>query len=463
MRDGIMTYKGIHKSNSYVFSFLSDSVRHELEAERLIHELAMEENILDLIDNLALDIEGLEFESIPHIFNAIFQRALRGNPQAEKVLLCLLCGSELEKLIPNNRYQLIWEEILAQDYLDLWNCYNKVHDLFRNSSHILAVIILFLLDISRQFSKTLYVHHSIYNVIDILRAFYNTCHEKGIGEIAYLKLSPEDFARILLQRKETELVEKFYNDLTEILAKKGFEKKDDGTYEIDVVAKLIKKRKEKKEDEVVILAGEDYHFEVITDAVVEEAREKTKQFLLGEKLTLARRQDRKWLQFLIYDRNPMVVESVLKNEHIYEREVALLANKRSTPAKILEKIYDAIEIILPYLIPFMNFVRPLVSGFGNFLRNLIAPFYSSLNLPADYYITRNFIPYYIIGGFILLFAIFAAIGYLIDTIYRISTIVQYMYVAGGTLMWIAMFIIAGLVTLFASMFYVNLKWGQVYA
>jgi len=66
-------------------------------------------------------------------------------------------------------------------------------------------------------------------------------------------------------------------------------------------------------------------------------------------------------------------------------------------------------------------------------------------------------------GAIVAFAIFAAIGYLIDTIYRISTIVQYMYVAGGTLMWIAMFIIAGLVTLFASMFYVNLKWGQVYA
>ncbi|MCF2140621.1 MAG: hypothetical protein K9W44_11260 [Candidatus Lokiarchaeota archaeon] len=77
--------------------------------------------------------------------------------------------------------------------------------------------------------------------------------------------------------------------------------------------------------------------------------------------------------------------------------------------EILEKIYTAIEIILPYLVPFMNFVQPLVSSFGNFLRNLIAPFYSSLNLPADYYITRNFIPYYIIGGVILLFAIFAAI------------------------------------------------------
>ncbi|RLE45677.1 hypothetical protein DRJ25_05290 [Candidatus Woesearchaeota archaeon] len=66
-------------------------------------------------------------------------------------------------------------------------------------------------------------------------------------------------------------------------------------------------------------------------------------------------------------------------------------------------------------------------------------------------------------GAIVAFAVFAVIGYAIDAIYRISTILQYMYVAGGTLMWIAVFIIAGLITLFASMFYVNLKWGQVYA
>jgi len=66
-------------------------------------------------------------------------------------------------------------------------------------------------------------------------------------------------------------------------------------------------------------------------------------------------------------------------------------------------------------------------------------------------------------GALIAFAIFAAIGYLIDSMLKISTVLQYMYVAGGALMWISIFIIAGLITLFAAMFYVNLKWGQVYA
>ncbi|MHA1777055.1 MAG: hypothetical protein DRO88_04800 [Promethearchaeia archaeon] len=75
----------------------------------------------------------------------------------------------------------------------------------------------------------------------------------------------------------------------------------------------------------------------------------------------------------------------------------------------LEQIYNAIEIILPYLIPFMNLIQPVISGFGNFLRILVAPLYESFNFSPNYYLERDFLIFYLIGGLILILAIFSAI------------------------------------------------------
>ena len=66
-------------------------------------------------------------------------------------------------------------------------------------------------------------------------------------------------------------------------------------------------------------------------------------------------------------------------------------------------------------------------------------------------------------GALLIFIIGGIVGYAIDIWLRFSTVLQYMWVAGGTLMIICSLGIVGLVILFFMFAYVNAKWGQVYA
>ena len=68
----------------------------------------------------------------------------------------------------------------------------------------------------------------------------------------------------------------------------------------------------------------------------------------------------------------------------------------------------------------------------------------------------------VLGAF-LVFIIGAIVGYALDIWLRFSTVLQYMWTVGGTLQILAGLGIVGLVVLFFMFFYVNMKWGYVYA
>jgi len=80
-------------------------------------------------------------------------------------------------------------------------------------------------------------------------------------------------------------------------------------------------------------------------------------------------------------------------------------------AQIIEKVYTAIEMILPYLIPFMAIVLPLVSGLGVFLKDLIEPLYLSVDLSAIDFANPNYMLYYIVGGVVLLISLVLCIAW----------------------------------------------------
>jgi hypothetical protein len=73
--------------------------------------------------------------------------------------------------------------------------------------------------------------------------------------------------------------------------------------------------------------------------------------------------------------------------------------------EIFYQIYHFVEIIIPYFIPFMNFVQPFISGVGNRIRSWISPLYSAINLPPNYYSNPNYTIYLIIGGVIFIAAV----------------------------------------------------------
>lgn len=335
-----MKEKDFIDKNSHVFTHLPNSIKVQREAERLIHNLAMEASIKELLESLVMEIESLEVEEIPDIFNAVYEQAIKGNPQAEKVLMAFMCATDLEQLILNNRYQLIWEGVLEKNYLDLWMFYTNIQNMFRRSSAILAELVPLLMNLSRSFAETLREKRPIFSITQLLSAFYKTCEEKGLSEIRTLKLHPKHLAELLYQEKSEELISSYYNELVNLLEENNFVRQEDGTYHLDILSEILIPLKKLNRAEKSIYDQEKYHHDVLTDTAGEEAREKIKHLLLGEKISLAKKGDRKWLQFLIYDRNPLVIEQVLKNSHVYQREVALMANRRSTPPKILKKIYE---------------------------------------------------------------------------------------------------------------------------
>lgn len=74
----------------------------------------------------------------------------------------------------------------------------------------------------------------------------------------------------------------------------------------------------------------------------------TDYFTIGERVSLAKGQDRHALQRLMSDPHPLVIRQLLKNPRLTEQEVVRIAARRPANPKILEEVYKSSRWIERY-------------------------------------------------------------------------------------------------------------------
>lgn len=94
---------------------------------------------------------------------------------------------------------------------------------------------------------------------------------------------------------------------------------------------------ESKRDSILVLLRDiPPHHQLAENARLPEVKlPTTRDVTLGEKRWLAAGADRKFLERLIYDYDPMVIEKLLKNPHVNLQDVLIIASRRPTKPDIL--------------------------------------------------------------------------------------------------------------------------------
>lgn len=322
---------------SLLVNLWENPIQTRKRANQLIHDLSIHQENYQIIKGLAAEMEDMPVQSIPSFLDAIYQHAIEQDIDAERVLLCLLCSYELSELMGAERWEETVEEILKQQYLNVWQLIVDIKSLFSRSARMLVELIPCLMRVIRGFSQHLYLDQPPLTMIQLLRLIYDTCHQNGFEVLKEIRIEPQSLAEMLLQGDNLGVIRKVYSRLGGVLQENGFERLEDGTYKLDTLQTLWAPVRmiEDKED---LAPHDEFLHEILTDSAVEDALEHTKHMLLGERISLARKADQKWLQFLIYDRSPEVLKHVLENPRIRDHQVILLTNRRSTTPELLEVI-----------------------------------------------------------------------------------------------------------------------------
>jgi len=312
-------------------------LRLRQEALQLIHDLSIHTENYAIIKGLAMALEDQPLEDVPILLHSIYEEAIREDPDAERVLLCLLCEYEISQLIGERRWQQMLEETLHQGYLNVWQLMTDFPRLFNRSARMLAELIPCLMQVIRGFATELKLSRSPLGMLHLLKHLYNTCQADGFESLKRIRIQPYALAELFLQGDNVGIIRKVYAQLGKRLQEQGFDRLDDGSYQLDTMKTLWAPVRIIHDTEDLAPPDELLH-EMLSDSAVEDAREQTKHLMTGERIALAKKGDQKWLQFLIYDREPEVLKHVLANPRLRDHQIILLTNRRSTTPELLRVI-----------------------------------------------------------------------------------------------------------------------------